>query len=116
MLPTCACYAGVPKLPPPILIPPPSLGPELASLLEDGTGADVTFEVEGERMPAHKIILQARGPPRRAGVAVTRASCATAGPSIGVHPTTLGAPGLDCSGLRPCKRPPFLSRGEWSDP
>lgn len=54
------------KLPPPISVPPPSLGSELATLLDTGTGADVMFEVEGECMPAHKIILQARSPVFRA--------------------------------------------------
>lgn len=50
------------KLQPQITVPPPSLGPDLASLLDSGVGADVTFEVDDEQMPAHKIILQARSP------------------------------------------------------
>jgi speckle-type POZ protein len=47
---------------PTIVVPPASLGLDLASLLESGVGADVAFEVDGERMAAHKIILQARSP------------------------------------------------------
>eukprot|EP00887_Chlorella_sp_A99_P004903 scaffold4.g4903.t1 len=43
-----------------IALPPPSLGPELGTLLESGAGSDVTFRVEDESMGAHKIILQAR--------------------------------------------------------
>ena len=50
---------GRPQVPR-IAVPPPSLGRELGTLLEAGTGTDVQFDVEGERMPAHKIILQAR--------------------------------------------------------
>ena len=50
------------KQQPQITVPPPSLGPDLASLLESGVGSDVTFEVDDEKMPAHKIILQARSP------------------------------------------------------
>lgn len=44
--------------PPQIHVPPPNLGLDLASLLQSGVGADVQFEVEGEEMAAHKIILQ----------------------------------------------------------
>jgi len=51
---------------PSIAVPPPSLGVDLAALLDSETGADVTFDVDGERMPAHKIILQARSPVLRA--------------------------------------------------
>ena len=50
---------GRPQVPR-IAVPPPSLGRELGTLLEAGTGTDVQFDVEGERMPAHKIILQVR--------------------------------------------------------
>lgn len=50
------------KQQPQISVPPPSLGADLASLLDTGVGADVTFEVDDEQMPAHKIILQARSP------------------------------------------------------
>lgn len=59
-------HSGAPRAPPPIALPAPSLGPDLGALLEDGTGADVTFDVDGERMPAHKILLQARSPVLRA--------------------------------------------------
>jgi speckle-type POZ protein len=45
---------------PSVAVPPPSLGGELAALLESGAGADVAFEVDGEAMPAHKIVLAAR--------------------------------------------------------
>jgi speckle-type POZ protein len=50
------------KQQPQIAVPPPSLGADLASLLDSGVGADVTFEVDEEKMTAHKIILQARSP------------------------------------------------------
>lgn len=49
-------------LPPQITVPPPSLGLDLASILDSGTATDIAFEVDGEVMPAHKIILQARSP------------------------------------------------------
>ena len=55
-------HANATKLPPQIAVPSPSLGADLASLLDTGVGADVTFEVDDEQMPAHKIILQARSP------------------------------------------------------
>lgn len=51
---------------PQIHVPPPNLGLDLASLLQSGVGSDVTFEVEGDAMEAHKIILQARSPVFRA--------------------------------------------------
>jgi speckle-type POZ protein len=57
--------ASKPPLPQ-IHVPAPSLGLDLASLLQSGMGADVAFEVEGESMAAHKIILQARSPVFRA--------------------------------------------------
>ena len=43
-------------------VPPPSLGTDMAQLLESGTAADVKFKVEGEDLPAHKFILTARSP------------------------------------------------------
>ena len=44
------------------LLPPPSLGVDLARLLDSGAGADVEFEVEGELFSAHRIVLSARSP------------------------------------------------------
>lgn len=44
------------------LLPPPSLGVDLARLLDSGAGADVEFEVEGELFRAHRIVLSARSP------------------------------------------------------
>lgn len=43
-------------------VPPPSLGTDMAQLLESGTAADVKFKVEEEDLPAHKFILTARSP------------------------------------------------------
>lgn len=45
-----------------VVVPPVSLGSDLLSLWDDSIGTDVCFDVEGERMHAHKIILQARSP------------------------------------------------------
>ncbi|KAK9826376.1 hypothetical protein WJX81_005251 [Elliptochloris bilobata] len=53
--------ASLPKLPT-IQVPPPTLGRDLATLLEAGEAADVTFQVEGEELPAHRIVLTARSP------------------------------------------------------
>ena len=51
--------------PPQIVVPPPALGRDLAALLrDDAASADVRFMVEGEAMPAHKIILQVRASER----------------------------------------------------
>lgn len=44
--------------PPQVHVPPPNLGLDLASLLQSAVGTDVQFDVEGEEMAAHKIILQ----------------------------------------------------------
>lgn len=56
----------LPRPAPQIHVPPQSLGLDLASLLQSGQGSDIAFEVEGEAMAAHKIILQARSPVFRA--------------------------------------------------
>jgi speckle-type POZ protein len=53
---------SAPKPPSSVIVPPPSLGPDLLSLLEDNIATDVCFDVDGEKMEAHKIILQARSP------------------------------------------------------
>ena len=55
-------HANPTKQPPQIVVPPPSLGLDLAQLLDSGVASDVNFEVEDEQMSAHKIILQARSP------------------------------------------------------
>jgi len=47
---------------PQIAVPPVSLGKDLGTLLEDSEGTDVQFDVDGEVMAAHKIILSARSP------------------------------------------------------
>lgn len=41
-------------------VPPPSLGLDLARLLESGENSDVMFKVEDESLPAHRIILTTR--------------------------------------------------------
>lgn len=43
-------------------MPPPTIGTDFASLLESGHNADVTFKVEDDTMPAHKIVLTTRSP------------------------------------------------------
>ena len=43
-------------------VPAPSLGHDMAQLLESGTAADVRFKVEEEELAAHKFILTARSP------------------------------------------------------
>ncbi|TVU42540.1 hypothetical protein EJB05_08952, partial [Eragrostis curvula] len=42
--------------------PPPELSGDFGKLLETREGSDVTFEVEGEAFPAHKIVLATRSP------------------------------------------------------
>lgn len=49
-----------------IQVPPPSLGHDMAQLLESGQAADVRFKVEEEELAAHKFILTARSPVFRA--------------------------------------------------
>ncbi|XP_078182110.1 BTB/POZ and MATH domain-containing protein 2-like [Carex rostrata] len=43
-----------------VVVPPSNLNQNLASILESGKGADVTFIVKGERFKAHPLILAAR--------------------------------------------------------
>lgn len=43
-------------------VPAPSLGHDMAQLLESGQAADVRFKVEEEELAAHKFILTARSP------------------------------------------------------
>ena len=43
-------------------VPPPTLGNDLALLLESGSHSDVTFKVEDESMEAHRIMLTTRSP------------------------------------------------------
>ena len=49
-------------------VPAPSLGHDMAQLLESGQAADVRFKVEGEELAAHKFILTARSPVFRSDV------------------------------------------------
>jgi speckle-type POZ protein len=43
-------------------MPPSNLSENLGNLLKTGEEADVTFEIEGEVFPAHKIVLAMRSP------------------------------------------------------
>jgi len=43
-----------------IEVPPSTIAAEFTAMLEEGRGADVTFLVQGERVPAHSQILAAR--------------------------------------------------------
>lgn len=49
-----------------IPVPVSDLGQQIGKLLESGKGADVTFDVDGETFPAHKLVLAARSPVFRA--------------------------------------------------
>lgn len=49
-----------------IPVPPSSIGHDFGKLLESGKGADVSFEVDGEVFPVHKLVLAARSPVFRA--------------------------------------------------
>jgi speckle-type POZ protein len=49
-----------------VKVPAPSMGADLGTLLASGSDTDCVFEVEGEEMRAHKIILEARSPVFRA--------------------------------------------------
>jgi speckle-type POZ protein len=43
-----------------VVVPPSTLNQNLASMLESGKGADVTFLVKGEQFNAHRCVLAAR--------------------------------------------------------
>lgn len=45
-----------------VVVPPPNLGMNLLQLFEDRMSPDVVFDVDGLKIPAHKIILSARSP------------------------------------------------------
>ncbi|CAO2201075.1 unnamed protein product [Urochloa humidicola] len=47
---------------PRIDVPPSDMLEQLGEVLETGKGADVTFSVEGDLFPAHKVILAMRSP------------------------------------------------------
>ncbi|CAO2209714.1 unnamed protein product [Urochloa humidicola] len=49
-----------------ILVPRSDMLDQLGEALETGEGADVTFSVEGELFPAHRVVLAARSPVFRA--------------------------------------------------
>ncbi len=56
-------------------VPPPSLGHDMAQLLESGQAADVRFKVEEEELAAHKFILTARSPVFRSGTKPPSCCC-----------------------------------------
>mmetsp|Transcript_4736 Transcript_4736/g.12432 ORF Transcript_4736/g.12432 Transcript_4736/m.12432 type:complete len:663 (+) Transcript_4736:275-2263(+) len=43
-------------------IPPPTLNEDLGNLLRTGEGSDFSFKVEGELMPAHRLMIASRSP------------------------------------------------------
>ncbi|TVU42672.1 hypothetical protein EJB05_09091, partial [Eragrostis curvula] len=43
-------------------VPPSDMADHLGSMLKEGTGADVTFDVQGKTFPAHRMLLAARSP------------------------------------------------------
>ncbi|KAF4382750.1 hypothetical protein G4B88_021533 [Cannabis sativa] len=49
-----------------IAVPPPNIGQHFGQLLESGKGTDVTFDVDGEKFSAHKLVLASRSPVFRA--------------------------------------------------
>ncbi|OMO77790.1 BTB/POZ-like protein [Corchorus capsularis] len=49
-----------------IAVPPSNIGHHFGKVLESGKGTDVSFEVDGEVFPAHKLVLAARSPVFRA--------------------------------------------------
>ncbi|KAG5416467.1 hypothetical protein IGI04_004034 [Brassica rapa subsp. trilocularis] len=51
-----------------IPVPVSEFGRQFGKVLESGRGADVTFRVDGETFPAHKLVLAARSPVFRAQI------------------------------------------------
>lgn len=49
-----------------IAVPPSDISKQFGKLLESGRFTDVNFEVDGEKFPAHKLVLAARSPVFRA--------------------------------------------------
>lgn len=49
-----------------IPVPPSNMSQHIGQLLTDGKRTDITFEVDGEVFPAHKVVLAARSPVFRA--------------------------------------------------
>ena len=45
-----------------IAVPESTLGLHFGGLLDSGLNSDITFEVDGELFPAHKLVLAARSP------------------------------------------------------
>ncbi|XP_051223029.1 BTB/POZ and MATH domain-containing protein 2-like [Lolium perenne] len=50
----------------PVLVPPSDIGIHLGRLLDNTDGTDVSFTVDGEKFPAHRVVLAARSPVFRA--------------------------------------------------
>lgn len=75
----------------------------MKSLLKDTTFADVTFEVEGQEVKAHRNILSARSPSFKA--MFTRYHCHThvfPGPRLQDSLSTIRLWSTSCSGLSEC--------------
>ncbi|CAL5007523.1 unnamed protein product [Urochloa decumbens] len=51
-----------PEARPEVMVPPSDLPEHLGTMLEEGDGADVTFEVQGESIPAHRAVVASRSP------------------------------------------------------
>lgn len=49
-----------------IPVPPSNMAQHIGQLLTSGKRTDITFEVDGEMFPAHKVVLSARSPVFRA--------------------------------------------------
>lgn len=49
-----------------IRVPSSNMAEHIGWLLDSGKGTDITFEVDGETFPAHKLVLAARSPVFRA--------------------------------------------------
>jgi speckle-type POZ protein len=92
-----------PGIPPGAQVPPSDITEHLRNLLESKECTDVTFEVEGQDFPAHRLILAMRSPVSKAELrGLTTAKDTSRRIVVGdVRPPVLG---ISCtsSTLMPC--------------
>ncbi|CAO2162677.1 unnamed protein product [Urochloa humidicola] len=74
---------GVKVVDEPIEVPPSNIASHLGILLDSADGSDVSFVIDGENFPAHRVVLAARSPVFKAQLQGSMADAKT--PSIILH-------------------------------
>ncbi|RLN03492.1 BTB/POZ and MATH domain-containing protein 1-like [Panicum miliaceum] len=80
------CVVTVARDDEPLDVPPSDIGRHLGALLDSADGSDVSFIVDGEEFPAHRVVLAARSPVFKAQLLGNMADAKI--PSISLHDIT----------------------------